>query len=65
MMLFAIFAVGLTFAYLLFGIPAALGYNSQRIDRLETIHYWAYLVVFGMFMLDLVIRVMLHTFRRR
>lgn len=64
-MLFAIFAFALTFVYVLFGIMAWLGYNPQRIDRLESIHYWAYLSVFGLFMLDLVIRVALHTFKRR
>jgi hypothetical protein len=64
-MLFAIFALVLTFVYLVFGIMAWAGYNPQRIDRLETIHYFAYLSVFGLFMLDLVLRVMLHTFRKR
>lgn len=64
-MLFSIFALGLTFVYLILGIMAWAGYNPQRIERLETIHYWAYLAVFGLFMFDLVLRVLLHAFRRR
>jgi hypothetical protein len=64
-MLFAIFALVLTFVYIVFGIMAWAGYNPERVERFETIHYWAYLSVFGMFMFDLVLRVLLHTFRKR
>jgi hypothetical protein len=64
-MLFAIFALALTFVYVVFGIMAWMGYNPQRIDRLETIHYYAYLSVFGLFMIDLVIRVLLHIVGKR
>jgi len=64
-MLFSIFAVCLTFVYLVFGILAWAGYSPQRLDRFETIHYWAYLAVFGVFMSNLVIRVILHTVKKR
>jgi hypothetical protein len=63
-MLFSIFVLALTLAYLAFGILAWAGYSPERIERFVTIHYWAYLSVFGFFMFDLVVRVMLHTFRK-
>lgn len=63
-MLFAIFALGLTFVYAVLGLLILLGYSPKRIDVFETIHYYAYLAVFGLFMLDLVIRVLLHTLRK-
>lgn len=63
-MLFLIFIAVLTIVYLALGGLAGLGYDPKRIDLLETIHYWAYVAVFGLFMLDLVVRVLLHTFRR-
>jgi hypothetical protein len=62
-MLFAIFAVCLTFVYIVFGILAWAGYSPERIERFVTIHYWAYVTIFGLFMFDLVFRVVLHTFR--
>jgi len=63
--LLMIFVAVLTVAYLALGMLAGLGYDPGRIAVFETIHYWAYVIVFGMFMLDLVIRVTLHTFRKK
>lgn len=61
---FLIFLAVLTAVYLGLAGLAVLGYDPRRIDRFETIHYYAYLVVFGAFMLDLVIRILLHTASR-
>jgi hypothetical protein len=44
---FLVLIAGLSVAYLLLGILAALGYDSKRIETFESIHYWAYLAVFG------------------
>lgn len=63
-MLFAIFALGLTFVYAVLGLLALLGYSPRRLEMFETLHFYAYLAVFGLFMLDLVIRVLLHTLRK-
>jgi hypothetical protein len=64
-LLFLIFLVVLTVVYLGLGMLAGLGYDPRRIEMFETIHYWAYVVVFGLFMFDLVIRVLLHALRKR
>jgi hypothetical protein len=63
--LLVIFILVLSLAYLVLGILAGLGYPASRIETLETIHYYAYLVVFSTFMVDLVMRILLHTFRKR
>jgi len=44
---------------------ALLGYNSDRIDTLDTIHYWAVLPVVVVFAVSWVIRMLLHVFRKR
>ncbi len=64
-LLLLIFVVVLTVVYLALGMLAGLGYDPRRIEMFETIHYWAYLAVFGLFMLDLVLRVLLHTISKR
>jgi hypothetical protein len=59
------FIVVLTAVYLALGLLAQLGYAPQRIEMFETIHYYAYLAVFVLFMIDLVLRILLHTVRKR
>jgi len=56
-MLFIIFLAILTIVFLGLGGLAGLGYPAKWIETLETIHYWAYLVIFGEFMIDVVVRV--------
>jgi hypothetical protein len=63
-MLFSIFVVGISFAYLVLGILAWVGYSSQRIEMFETIHYYAYLAALGLLMLDFVITIGLHMVRK-
>jgi hypothetical protein len=63
--LLVLFVVVLTVVYLALGMLAALGYDPRRIEVFETVHYYAYLVVLGLFMLDLIIRILLHTARKR
>lgn len=58
------FLTVLTLAYLALGWLAGLGYEPERIELLGTIHYYTYLVVFGFLMLDLLIRIALHTVNR-
>lgn len=64
-LLFLILIAGVTIVYLALVGLALLGYNPERIEMFETIHYWAYLVIFTLFMLDLVVRMVLHTFRKK
>ena len=44
---------------------SALGYRQERIDLLETLHYYAYLPVYVLFLLDLILKVGLHIFSRK
>jgi hypothetical protein len=64
-MLMFIFVVALELIYLALGSLAALGYDSQRVGMFETIHYYAFLAVFLVFMVDMVVRVLLHAFRKQ
>jgi|HubBroStandDraft_6_1064221.scaffolds.fasta_scaffold01095_14 hypothetical protein len=64
-LLLLLFVFVLTLVYIALGTLAALGYEPRRVETFETIHYWAYVVVLALFMLDLVFRVLLHTFRKR
>ena len=64
-MLCLIFLAALTIVFLGLSGLALLGYDPQRIDMFETIHYYAYLGVFSLFVVDLAIRVLLHTFKRK
>jgi hypothetical protein len=59
--LFAITVCGLGLAYLFLGILAGLGYRQDRIATLEALHYWAYLAVLFIFLLDMVVKVSMHT----
>jgi hypothetical protein len=34
-----------------------IGYNQTRLETFEELHYWAYLVVFLMLLLDLIIKI--------
>jgi hypothetical protein len=63
-MLFLIFVAALTVAYLGLGILAGLGYDPARIELFETIHYYGYVIVFGLFMVDFVCRVGINLFLR-
>jgi hypothetical protein len=40
------------------------GYNQSRLAFLELIHYYAYLIVSIMFLIDLVLKLFMHLFRR-
>ncbi len=60
-----LFILVLTAVYLALGLLAGLGYDPQRIATFETVHYYAYLTVLGLFMVDLILRVLLHTVRKR
>jgi hypothetical protein len=59
-MLFLIFLFVLTVVYAGLAGLRLLGYDSQRIHTFETMHYWAYLVVLGLLLIDLIIRVTLY-----
>ena len=56
----------LTIAYLVLEGIKALGYPEDRVARLESLHYWAYLVVFVVFLLNLLYKVVsIYLLRRR
>jgi hypothetical protein len=61
-MLFLLIIAILSITYYALGILAGLGYKQERVERIETIHYWAYLTVFTTMMADFVVRVTLHLF---
>ena len=44
---------------------AAIGFDRDRVQTLETMHYWCYTVVFGLFCLDLLYKVTLALFFRK
>jgi hypothetical protein len=48
--------VALSLIYLLLGWLAGQGYDEVRIGRFETMHYWATVMVLGIFLLSFVIR---------
>lgn len=62
-MLLLMFVAVLTMVYLALGMLAGLGYDPRRIEMFETIHYYAYVAVLGLFMFDLVFRVLLNTWK--
>jgi hypothetical protein len=41
------------------------GYSPERIQTFETIHYWGYLIVLGLFMSDLVLKLFTFFFLKR
>jgi hypothetical protein len=43
----------------------ALGINQQRLDILETFHFWAYTATEILFLLDMVLKTVLELFRKR
>ena len=63
--LFIVLIAGLVVAYLCLEILKLLGYNRERIDTLESLHYWAYVSTLGVFLLDLLWTIVLHTSRKR
>jgi hypothetical protein len=41
------------------------GYSPERIETFETIHYWSYLIVLGLFMADLIAKLVTFFFLKR
>ncbi len=62
--LFSFALLALVFCFLLLQCMGRIGYPETRIMTLESLHYWAYLVVFSLFMLDLIFKLCLSLFRR-
>ena len=54
------FNLHLYLSYLSLGILAWAGYKPTRVDTFETMHYWAYVAVFGVLMLHLVLKILTH-----
>jgi hypothetical protein len=57
--------LGLTIIYLYLGWMAGLGYDPARIEIFEDLHYWASLVVLGVFLLSFVIRMAVFALKPR
>lgn len=49
LMLFVLFVV-----FLALHAMARFGYPKERLDTFETLHYWAYLAILSIFLLDLI-----------
>lgn len=62
---FLLILAALAFVFLCLGWLAGLGYDSMRIEKFEALHYWAYLVVLGEFLLSFIIRMGLHALKPR
>jgi hypothetical protein len=60
---FLVILASLALVYLCLGWLAGLGYDATRIERFDTMHYWAYLGVLGIFLLGFVIRMALQAFK--
>jgi hypothetical protein len=43
----------------------AFGMSEQRLQILETMHFWAYTTVEFLFLLDMVLKIFLQIFRKR
>jgi uncharacterized RDD family membrane protein YckC len=58
--LFLILLTALVVAFIALRLLAALGYLAERVAILESVHYWAYLAVFVMFLIDLILKIGSH-----
>ena len=56
---FILMVAALALVFVSLGWLAGLGYDPARIERFETMHYWACLAVLGIFLLSFVIRMAL------
>jgi hypothetical protein len=56
--LFFLWLAALTLVFVGLRGLSALGYRSERVELLETLHYYAYLPVFAMFLVDLIWKVL-------
>jgi hypothetical protein len=61
--IFLMVIAALAIAYLGLRTLRVIGYDSTRLDTLETIHYYAYLVVFTMLLLDLIVKIGARVFK--
>jgi len=63
-LLFVFVLAALLTCFVLLELIARAGYPQERIQTLESLHYWAYLTAFSMFLLDLLWKLILYLFRR-
>lgn len=64
LMLFLIVLLGLALCFLsLLGLKR-IGYPSERVALLETIHFWAYVCVVLLFVTDLIAKLLIFSLRR-
>ena len=63
-LLFVFVLAALVTCYLLLELIARSGYPHQRVEVLESLHYWAYLIAVSMFLMALLWKLFLHLFRR-
>ena len=62
-LLFLIAIAGLTLVFMALQGLSVLGYPPERIEILETLHYWAYVVILASFVLDLLVKIFLAMLR--
>jgi hypothetical protein len=63
--LFFLVLGGLCLCYAALRGMEAIGYPHERVARLEQLHYWAYLGVVGLFLVDLVLKLFIFLFLRK
>jgi hypothetical protein len=64
-MLLCIVVAGLTVSFLALGVMAAFGYPSERVEIMETLHYWAYLACLLTFLADMLRKVIWHALGKK
>jgi hypothetical protein len=64
-MLLCILLAGLTVAFLALGVMAGFGFNPERVELMETLHYWAYLACLVTFLADMLRTVLWHVFGKK
>ena len=61
--IFMVVLAGLAIVFVGLHTLRITGYDQRRLDIFETIHYWAYLVVLVMLLLDLIAKIGAHVFK--
>jgi hypothetical protein len=63
-LLFVFVLVALVGCFVLLELISRAGYPRDRVQVLESLHYWAYLTAFAMFLMNLLWKLLVYLFRR-
>jgi uncharacterized membrane protein YhdT len=65
MVTFLGWALGLTVVFLVLRFLTVLGYSQEHLQTFDRLHFWASTAVLATFLLDLIFKVILFSFRRK